>query len=215
MPDKLPTVPPVIVAVLLLSMIGTSLASAQTANNTEARPLAGQMCPSGSYVIGFDTAGNIVCSQVCGNGALDAGEDCDDGNTQSDDGCSASCQSESAAAGGQQDTVPAAQTAAAAAAAGAAVAVPAPSAPLAITDVEPPSVVFGTRELTIKISGTGFNSATVVLFAGSTYQPTVNATGTELHVTLPTRWLALGNYAIKVSNGSGEAVTKKKGLVVY
>jgi hypothetical protein len=76
-------------------------------------------------------------------------------------------------------------------------------------------VVFGTRELTIKISGTGFNSATVVLFAGSTYQPTVNSTGTELQVTLPTRWLALGNYAIKVSNGSGEAVTKKKGLVVY
>ena len=32
-----------------------------------------------------------VCGPLCGNGALDAGEVCDDGNVQSDDGCSSSC----------------------------------------------------------------------------------------------------------------------------
>ena len=55
----------------------------------------------------------------------------------------------------------------------------------------------------------------MVLFEGSTYQPTVNPAGTELEVTLSTRRLALGNYAIKVSNGPGEVLTRKKALVVY
>ena len=32
---------------------------------------------------------------VCGNGIVETGEDCDDGNTASGDGCSASCESES------------------------------------------------------------------------------------------------------------------------
>ena len=31
---------------------------------------------------------------VCGDGALDPGEECDDGNTTSGDGCDASCQLE-------------------------------------------------------------------------------------------------------------------------
>lgn len=36
----------------------------------------------------------ITCSTICGNGVLQTGEQCDDGNTQSGDGCSASCQTE-------------------------------------------------------------------------------------------------------------------------
>src|SRR5262249_5430343 len=32
---------------------------------------------------------------VCGNGAVESGEDCDDGNTTSGDGCSATCRIES------------------------------------------------------------------------------------------------------------------------
>jgi cysteine-rich repeat protein len=32
----------------------------------------------------------------CGNGVLEAGEECDDGNTDSGDGCSATCQLEPA-----------------------------------------------------------------------------------------------------------------------
>jgi len=36
---------------------------------------------------------------VCGNGTLDAGEQCDDGNTADGDGCSATCQLEGPIAG--------------------------------------------------------------------------------------------------------------------
>jgi cysteine-rich repeat protein len=33
-------------------------------------------------------------ASACGNGALDAGEECDDGNTTAGDGCSPTCQNE-------------------------------------------------------------------------------------------------------------------------
>jgi cysteine-rich repeat protein len=36
----------------------------------------------------------VTVTVPCGNGAVDAGEQCDDGNTAAGDGCSASCQSE-------------------------------------------------------------------------------------------------------------------------
>src|SRR5262249_37257249 len=45
---------------------------------------------------GFACGGQpSVCVATCGNGVLDAGEDCDDGDTSSGDGCSASCENES------------------------------------------------------------------------------------------------------------------------
>jgi cysteine-rich repeat protein len=44
-------------------------------------------CPSGSTSIG-----DPDCAPVCGNQVLEAGEVCDDGNTRSGDGCSASCK---------------------------------------------------------------------------------------------------------------------------
>jgi fibro-slime domain-containing protein len=41
------------------------------------------------------TAGTTqACSTVCGNGNVEAGEDCDDGNTVSGDGCSSTCKTE-------------------------------------------------------------------------------------------------------------------------
>jgi len=56
---------------------------------------AGQMCPKEQSVVGFDTEGNIVCSPPivphCGDGYVDAGEQCDDGNAGNGDGCSAQC----------------------------------------------------------------------------------------------------------------------------
>ena len=38
----------------------------------------------------------IACfrAQLCGNGNVDTGETCDDGNMDGDDGCSATCQTE-------------------------------------------------------------------------------------------------------------------------
>jgi cysteine-rich repeat protein len=45
-------------------------------------------------LVGFDTP------SVCGNNVLEAGEQCDDGNTNDGDGCSAKCRNEIVAAGG-------------------------------------------------------------------------------------------------------------------
>src|SRR3954463_12203806 len=38
--------------------------------------------------------GDDDASMPCGNGAIESGEQCDDGNTASGDGCTASCQVE-------------------------------------------------------------------------------------------------------------------------
>jgi MYXO-CTERM domain-containing protein len=42
--------------------------------------------------------GEKVVSPVCGNGTLEDGESCDDGNTVDGDGCSSTCETEGAAA---------------------------------------------------------------------------------------------------------------------
>jgi len=77
--------------------------------------MAGQTCPAGAYITGFAWNGDILCSGLgsgsggdvvdpgeddgayCGNGIVELqnGEQCDDGNALSGDGCSASCQMES------------------------------------------------------------------------------------------------------------------------
>jgi cysteine-rich repeat protein len=213
MPHRYPPVSRLIAVVFLLAALAGPLAQAQIANDAQARSLAGQMCPQGAYVIGFDGDGNIVCSHVCGNGVLDAGERCDDGNTRAGDGCSAACQLEDAPTPAAAAAPVAQQVAPVAAAAAAVTPMPAPA--LAIADVEPSSVVFGSREVTLTISGAGFHSGTTVLFDGSTYQPSVNQAGTELQVTLPTRRLAIGRYPIKLSNGPDEVVKWSKPLVVF
>lgn len=54
------------------------------------------MAPDGSVCV--LNGKNGVCSSgtctLCGNGIIDPGEQCDDGNTKSGDGCSSTCQSE-------------------------------------------------------------------------------------------------------------------------
>jgi len=53
-----------------------------------------------------------ACSVTCGNGAIEVGEGCDDGNLQSGDGCSSTCTVEGGfmcAAVAQDDTAPCAQ----------------------------------------------------------------------------------------------------------
>ena len=44
--------------------------------------------------------GSAQAGAVCGNGVVDPGEQCDDGNTTSGDGCSATCQDETGSDGG-------------------------------------------------------------------------------------------------------------------
>ena len=71
--------------------------------------LAGQSCPNGAFVTGFDASGNIICTfanisggtggtggtgATCGDGIIASTEGCDDHNTASGDGCSSSCQVE-------------------------------------------------------------------------------------------------------------------------
>jgi cysteine-rich repeat protein len=56
---------------------------------------------SDSYIEGFFTSG-VSISALCGNGVLESGEECDDGNTNSGDGCSSICQTEES--GGSTET---------------------------------------------------------------------------------------------------------------
>ncbi|MBR9701203.1 hypothetical protein GOV11_05045 [Candidatus Woesearchaeota archaeon] len=55
------------------------------------------VCGDG-YCNGLETcsscSGDCGACPVCGNGVLESGEDCDDGNTNNGDGCSSSCQLE-------------------------------------------------------------------------------------------------------------------------
>jgi cysteine-rich repeat protein len=185
-----------------------SLSAQGSDNNPATQALAGQMCPNGSHVIGFDSAGNIICTEACGNGVLNSGEACDDGNTETGDGCSATCQSE-AVDKKSEKSAPIAQTIATNP--GGSSSIPAP----VISGVEPRSVVWGTSELEITVSGTGFYEGSIIIFDGSTYKPVVNQAGTQLNVTIGTSSLDIGPHAIKVSNGPGLENTRKRALAVY
>ena len=196
---------------IIMAFYGACALAADTPHSmTELRPPAGQVCPQGSWVIGFDNESNILCSEACGNRVLNNGEACDDGNTTNGDGCSAMCQSETPVTVKREEVIavepppaPPASTA------------PALAQPV-ISKIKPSTVVFGSREVTITISGSGFTSGTTVLFKGASYTPSsVNQAGTELNVTLATRQLTIGRHAITVSNGSGMEITKKKGLTVF
>jgi cysteine-rich repeat protein len=198
----------VLAAIVMVLMSSNSLTAYGGDNNLAMRALAGQMCPNGSYVIGFDSAGNIVCTEACGNGALNTGEACDDGNTETGDGCSATCQPEGVNTDGDEDE-PVVETRATNPSS-------LPSIPNpVISDVEPSSVVWGTSEVAITVIGTGFNEESVIIFEGSTYKPVVNQAGTRLDITIVTANLNIGSYAIKVSNRSGLENTLKRALAVY
>ena len=126
------------------------------------------MCPSGSFVIGFDSAGDIVCSEPVGNG---------DVNTEEIAPPSAATAPAAASAPAPAPAATAAAPVDAASAAG----------PL-ISDIEPSSVLYGTRELTITVLGSGFSAESAIEFAGgTTYTPSVNAEGTRLEATVATR----------------------------
>ena len=169
---------------------------------------AGQRCPSGTYVIGFDSETNIICSHTCGNGVVDQGETCDDGNRAGGDDCPSNCQSEVAkprkrVEENTEKAIPAETV------------IPPDADSLVISDVTPSKQVFGTPELEITVSGTGFQPGTVILFDGKKYTPRVNQAGTRLEVTIPTGDLSIGPYTIKVSNGPGEEASLKRALEIF
>ena len=225
------TTPVFSVAAALFAAILIGIQFIPAAEAQASGPPAGQRCPAGAYVIGFDPESNIICSGVCGNGIVDPGESCDDGNTADGDGCSGRCLTESAAGAGEGAAAAAAVVAAPAAEpapldrtespaavvsseAGQPAAVATPVTPV-IEDVEPGSVVYGTAELRIIVLGEGFSAESVVVFRGAQYPATVNPGGTELQTTLPTRGLLIGSYAVTVSNGPGLEYTLKKAIAVY
>ena len=193
----------VCVAIFAAGMIDSSLAAWGSK-----RAPAGQVCPGGSYVIGFDSEANIICSEACGNGVLNPGETCDDGNTESGDSCPATCRSEGAEPGGAD-----AEAAAQAIPMDAGIS-PSSSIPV-ISDIRPSKLVFGAPELAITVNGTGFHADSVIIFEGTSYTPQVNQAGTQLKVTIPIGDLSIGPYRITVSNGPGMETTVKRALEIY
>ena len=210
-------------AILVIVLImGGSLTALGSSENSAIRALAGQMCPNGSYVIGFDSAGNIVCSEISGNDVINSGKACEDGNTESGDDCAAASQP------GVETGIDEAEIAAETSAAETSTAetgaletnatdpgiLPSLPGPV-ISDIEPSSVVFGTSEVEITVIGTGFHEKSVIIFDGSTYKPVVNQTGTRLNITIETADLVIGSYGIKVSNGPGLEDIQKKAIAVF
>lgn len=66
---------------------------------------AGGMGTGGAGGMGMGGSGGMGGNQLlCGNGMLDAGEGCDDGNTQMGDGCSANCQFDAVCGNGKKES---------------------------------------------------------------------------------------------------------------
>ena len=195
-------------AIISIFTMSSSLAAYAGDKSAAIRALANQMCPDGSFVIGFDSEGNIICAEGYGNGVQQMEEAGDDGKAEMGDDCPAACPSEGVVSEGDEEklagdtstTGPSSLSS-----------IPA----LVISDVEPASLVWGTSELAITVIGTGFNAESVIIFEGSSYKAVVNQAGTQMDTTLATADLGIGSYTIKVSNGPGQVNTLKGALVVY
>jgi cysteine-rich repeat protein len=59
--------------------------------------LAGPLSPLVPYLTGICVLGEVTAAFPCGNGVLQTGEECDDGNTVDGDGCSSTCKLENQA----------------------------------------------------------------------------------------------------------------------
>lgn len=203
MPFGFDTKLPVVAALGLACLAAGSLAA-------DTRPPAGQMCPDGAYVIGFDSGGNIVCSAVAGTATSKASRTTQDITGEAAPACPESCSKvseQNVAEAGDSGT--AATHAADGQAAGEAGIGP------VISKIKPSGVVFGARETTIRIIGSGFTAGAVVKFQGVAYTPAINAAGTELQVTIVTRDLPMGRYAITISNDDGSETTRRNALEVF
>jgi hypothetical protein len=166
------------------------------------------MCTEGSYVTGFDSEGNIICSVPGGTNLAVPVETAEQATSQGEDGCPAACVKMTTDTGAADEVVAADRPVKDE------VTVVDTAKPV-ISDVKPSWVVFGSRETSIAIIGTGFTDESVVKFQDSTYSPSVNPSGTELRVTIATRDLPIGRYVITVSNGPGLETTLRRALEVY
>ena len=195
-------------AIVAVSMVVSSLAAAAPQTGSGSPAPAGQICPDGSFVIGFDPEGNILCREPRGDGVVETAEGHDEDHSEMGNGSATASQSESVNPSGQETEI-AAQTTSTE-----------PNnlhddtVPV-ISDVEPSSVVWGTAEVAITIIGTGFNPESIIVFEEKKYAPSVNQAGTRLSATIATRNLSLGSYAVNVSNGAGNDDTLKKALVFF
>jgi hypothetical protein len=178
------------------------LAGVQAAEN---QPPAGQMCAEGSYVIGFDSDSNIICSAIASSVVKPAMETAAPVASGAGDDCPPNCPAAEFAS--DSETVSDTPVNQKGALAGVAIPV--------ISKLKPRSVVFGARETTITITGSGFNTDSVVKFQGTSYTPSVNPAGNELLVTIATRDLPMGFYSISVSNGPDLETTRRRALEVY
>jgi len=201
MPSKLDAKLPLVAFLVMACMAAASL-------QADTRPPAGQMCPEGAYVRGFDAGGNIVCAAVAGAVTSHASETTHGQAGEGGQACPEGCAKLADAPGAD------AEGSAAAAIPAKGQAAEADSGPV-ISKIKPFGVVFGARETTIKIIGSGFTADTIVKFQGAVYTPTVDTAGTELRVTIQTRDLPIGRYAITVSNGDGMETTKRRALEVF
>lgn len=185
----------------LILLIPIAMATVHLVSFADAQPPAGQRCPAGAFVTGFDNEGNILCGEPIRDGGpapgeAPAGRPPEAGHTGPD--------AHSAAAGAETaETAPAPVTGNTSV-----------TAPV-ITKVTPWSVVYGKRELAVVITGSGFTANSTVVFNGRNHAATVNSDGTELSVTLNTAGLALGQYPISIVNGPGQAARLRRGVVVY
>jgi cysteine-rich repeat protein len=59
--------------------------------------LGGPFSSGGPYLLGICLLSDVTAASLCGNGVLQTGEECDDGNTVDSDGCSSTCQLENQA----------------------------------------------------------------------------------------------------------------------
>ena len=189
-------------------IIGAPAVLIAAEGDPESRPPANQMCPEGAYVIGFDAGANIICSQAGSVEDPPPIESTVEAAAASEERCHGNCQAMEAEGEVATEAI---ATQAAPAELSSASDEPGP----AITGVEPKSALYGSSRVTLTVSGTGFNAETIVKFAGSSYSPSVNQAGTRLEVTVPIRDLAMGNYALTVSNGPGMEATRKRALVIY
>ena len=167
---------------------------------TAQRPPAGQVCPAGSFVTGFDYQGNIICGEIGGRDAAAPEEPADATVAPAAAGAAAAGSAIPADSAAQSPSVQTSTTATSA---------------LAIEKIKPWSVPYGTREVNLAISGTGFTADSVVVFQGERYVPSVDQSGTRLDVTVATRHLTMGAYPLTVSNGPETRATLRKALVVY
>jgi cysteine-rich repeat protein len=75
---------------------GCSTVGVEDADGTPPDDLAGPAPPLPPRTIAYTAAAGRVCTPACGNGIVEPGEDCDDGNLAGGDCCDAGCRFEAA-----------------------------------------------------------------------------------------------------------------------